>query len=372
MAASRLAAPRLVGLLAAHFAATDHARVDRLRRLLQSVGEQTHRAPLLVSWSAEDEEDSSSLAGAPGTVAARASAILQEFEEAGIVHAMPRLRGHRAQFQHYSRLRKVIGRHVRSGQEPFIFFSDDDDIWHPRRAESYLEAARQHPHADVLASRVQLSPGFGPRLPTDATVREVSQLHESGHLNVAISSERPEGHPFRTATGEYFDIAAAWTVFDTFFQHHNERVFANRFADIRFRTYALTWPNGVQRFLPRGVSESGEMEPGAAWMYCYDRTVQGYVTPPSEEDLRYVCEDLPDPRQIAGMRQTLDCVLFQLAPTEGPLRISERVFAESLLGMLNEHGRAVVAMALDRCRLHGVQVGADPGARAPLEADAAR
>merc|ERR1740121_2016631 len=97
-----------------------------------------------------------------------------------------------------------------------------------------------------------------------------------------------------------------------------------------------------------------------------------FNAPPREEDLRYVCEDLPDPRQIAGMRQTLDCVLFQLTPTEGPFRISEREFAENLLGMLNEHGRAVVAMALDRCRLHGVQVGGDPGGPVPLEVGAAR
>ena len=33
---------------------------------------------------------------------------------------------------------------------------------------------------------------------------------------------------------------------------------------------------------------------------------------------------------------------------------------------------AVVAMALDRCRLHGVQVGGDPGGPVPLEVDAAR
>lgn len=341
-------APRLVGLLAAHFAASDHGRVHRLRRLLRSVEEQTHRTPLLVSWSAEDEGE-----------AERASAVFQEFEGSGTVHALPQLRGRRAQFQHYGRLRKTMGRHVRPGQAPLVLFSDDDDVWHPRRAEVYLEAARQHPGAEVLQSRVHLSPGLGPRLPPTATASEVTRLQESGRLRVAVCPERSEGGLFGTATGEYFDIAVAWNVFDSFFQHHNDRVLANTFADIRFRTVALKWPSGVRRFLPRGVGDHGELDAGAAWMYYYDRTTQPYTTPPSEEDLQYVCEELPDPRRIAGMRQTLDCVLFQLAPTEGPLRISERDFAESLVGLLVEQGPAVVSMALDRCRLHGVQVGSN-------------
>mmetsp|Transcript_6527 Transcript_6527/g.11494 ORF Transcript_6527/g.11494 Transcript_6527/m.11494 type:complete len:87 (-) Transcript_6527:31-291(-) len=81
-----------------------------------------------------------------------------------------------------------------------------------------------------------------------------------------------------------------------------------------------------------------------------------YSTPPGEEDLEYVSEELPDPKRIAGLRQTLDCVLFQLAPTTGPLEITEHEFAQSLVGTLNEVTPASVAMALDRCRKHGVKV----------------
>jgi len=146
----------------------------------------------------------------------------------------------------------------------------------------------------------------------------------------------------------------AFSVFDRFFRVHNDAVIRNPFADIRFRTFLLTWPGGVHRFMPGGP---GGPESERPWMYHYDRPTEPYTTPPGEEDLQYVCEELPDPRRIAGMRQTLDCILFQLAPTQGPFRISEQDFAERLVGMLINQGPATVAMALDRCRLHGVEVG---------------
>ncbi|CAE8630415.1 unnamed protein product, partial [Polarella glacialis] len=133
-------APRLIGLLAAHFAASDHARVDRLRRLLGSVQEQTHRVPLLMSWSAEDSDGLQDGAGA------RAQEVLAEFEASGVVHAMPRLRGRRSQFQHYARLRETLRRNIRTPDEkPWVMFSDDDDLWHPRRAEEYLIAIQERP-----------------------------------------------------------------------------------------------------------------------------------------------------------------------------------------------------------------------------------
>lgn len=342
--------PRLIGLLAAHFAASDQVRVDRLRRVLQSVEEQTYRVPLLVSWSAEDEE-------AEAPVAAQAKAVLKEFEAAGTVHAMPRLRGRYAQFQHYARLQQTLRRHVRPGEKPWVFFSDDDDIWHPRRAEEYLTAIEDRPEVEVVHSRLHLSPGLSPRLPVEATASDVTRLQREGSLRLSVSPEHPQPGLFGTATGEYFDSSVAFNVFDAFFCMHNDAVFRNKFADIRFRTFTLKWPGGVYRFLPRGDGHEGADLERLPWMYFYDRTTEPYTTPPSEEDLRYMCDELPDVRRIAGMRQTMDCVMFQLAPTQGPLRISEQDFARQLVGMLVEQGPATVAMALDRCRMHGIEVG---------------
>jgi len=353
-AASR---PRLIGLLAAHFAAHDHVRVERLRRLLQSVEGQTHRVPVLVSWSAEDANGGAS--GAPGPVASQAKAVFQEFEASGVIRTMPRLRGRHAQFEHYARLEETLRRHVVPGQEPWLFFSDDDDIWHPQRAEEYLREAAEHSaDADVMASRTHISPGLGPRLPVTATAADVSTMQAEGRLRLSVGSERPEGGLFGSSTGEYFDLAMAFGVFAAFFRRHNRNVIRNPFADIRFRTCGLKWRGGVHRFLPGG---SGVAETEGPWMYHYDRPTEPYTTPPTEEDLQYVCDALPDPKRIAGMRQTLDCVLFQLAPTEGPLRISQEDFSERLVGMLVDQGPATVQMALHRCQLHGVEVGDGDG-----------
>merc|ERR1711904_456011 len=123
-------------------------------------------------------------------------------------------------------------------------------------------------------------------------------------------------------------------------------------GDIRFRTFGLNWPGGVERFLPR-ASEcyTGEAErvPSTStdrpWMYFYDRPTAPYTTPASDEDSKYLCTDLPDVDRIAGMRQTLDCILFQLTPVSGPLQISEKDFAQNLVGMLIDQGPATVAMA---------------------------
>eukprot|EP00928_Gymnodinium_smaydae_P007563 TRINITY_DN12710_c0_g1_i2.p1 TRINITY_DN12710_c0_g1~~TRINITY_DN12710_c0_g1_i2.p1 ORF type:complete len:355 (+),score=66.69 TRINITY_DN12710_c0_g1_i2:69-1133(+) len=353
--AERLASPprRLIGLLAAHFSAADEGRVERLRRLLVSVGEQTHRVPLLASWSADLDRDATN-------VAARAERIFQEFSRAGVVRALPRPpQGRLAQFEHYRRLNNVLQQHAvalgRSAPEelePLLLFSDDDDIWHPRRAEEYLMAAAEQPSSPVLASRVHASPGLCPRLPAAATAADVSRGLERGELRLAVAAERAEPGLFGTATGEYFDAAASASVLADFFRTHNDRVAANPFADIRFRTFMLK-QRGVHRFLP---------DTQRSWMYFYDRPTEPYTTSPTEEDHRYLCPELPDLERIAGMRQTLDCVLFQLVPTEGPLRISEREFAEQLVGILVEQGRATVRMALDRCQLHGVSVLADDNA----------
>mmetsp|Transcript_24848 Transcript_24848/g.82793 ORF Transcript_24848/g.82793 Transcript_24848/m.82793 type:complete len:372 (+) Transcript_24848:68-1183(+) len=357
MAPSRVA-PRLIGLLAAHFAAQDHGRVDRLRRLLHSVEGQTRRVPLLVSWSAEDAPAAAEDIGRQ-SVAERAAAVFGEFEELGVVYAMPRLRGRSSQFEHYSRLQQTMARHVKADRQPLVFFTDDDDIWHPQRAEEYLAAATQHPEAEVLACRMHISPGLAPRLPPDASAQEVSRRQAAGEFRVTLCDEKPSEGLFGTATGEYFDIAVAWQVFESFFRRHNEAVIGNCFADIRFRTFLLRWPGCIHRFLPHGYSDDGQDE--APWMYFYDRPTEAYTTPTTEEDLRYVCDDLPDVERISGIRQTLDCVLFQLAPTRPPLQITDLQFAQKLVGILRDQNRGTVLMALDRCRIHGVQVvgGAD-------------
>lgn len=349
------AAPQLVGLLATHIGPRDQSRVDRLRRLLRSVQGQTRRVPLLVSWSADDTASGSPPSAAiGGSAAERAAALLSEHERLGVVQTLPRWRGRLTQFEHYARLRDVVARQVQAGREPLLLFTDDDDIWHPQRAEEYLAAAQAAPEAAVLHSRVHLSPGLGARLSLSTSAADVTRLLAGGQLRRCVSSEAPSAGVFGTAMGEYFDLAVHWIVFDTFFRWHNERVLRNLFADIRFRTFALKWSKGVHHFLPRQYGDgNGDSVP---WMYYYDRTTEPYTCPATEEDNQYITDELPRPERIAGIRQTLDCVLFQLAPVQPPFRITDVQFAQQLVGILVEQTPSTVRMALDRCQLHGVEV----------------
>ena len=121
-----------------------------------------------------------------------------------------------------------------------------------------------------------------------------------------------------------------------------------------------------------------------------------YSTPPGEEDLQYVSTELPDPkclggesrltrslitlrsllggpknaativkrlhihfqisllqtlRRIAGMRQTLDCVLFQLTPTKGPLEQASASFLQLtwFLGSFPEFDTTPLQPSNDLC-----------------------
>jgi len=341
--------PRFINLLAAHFASGDLDRVERLRRLLRSVEGQTTRVPLLMSWSADEAH------GAAGSAASRVRSVLTEFEQRGVLRALPRPARRLKQFQHYARLHTALRRHFPQsssfGDTPFLLFSDDDDIWHPQRVEAYSTAQASQPSAEVLVSRLHSSPGLSPSLPVSTSAAEVTKLQAEGKLRMTTMEESPSEGLFGSSAGEYFDIAVSLGVFDSFFAGHNAAVLANTFADIRFRSFALKWPHGTHRFLPRPTA--GGEEP---WMYHYDRPLMPYTSAPTEEDLHYLCDALPDPRRIAGLRQTLDCVLFQLAPTQGPLQLAEEDFREKLVGILAEQTAATEAMALDRCRLHGVEV----------------
>merc|ERR1719230_1496164 len=101
---------------------------------------------------------------------------------------MPRLHGRRGQFEHYMRLSNAIERHVKPGErDPLVVFSDDDDLWHPQRAEEYFIAAQDHPDAQVLTSRVHASPGLSPRLSESASSKDATQRLLDGQYRIAVA-----------------------------------------------------------------------------------------------------------------------------------------------------------------------------------------
>lgn len=324
---------RLVGLLASHFTATDAPRVERLCRLLRSVEEQTVKAPLLVSWSADGLD----------SVFNQAKAVFHEFERKGVIVSLPGVSRRRSQFQHYSRLSGLLQRHMDTGPVPWVTFSDDDDVWHPRRNEEYAHAITST-GAAVVMSRVHISPGFSPRLSVEGTSETISQLDSMGALHRSVAEEEEGVGIFGSTTGEYFDLAVSCRVLQDFFSRHSDAIFVNTFADIRFRTFCLKWP-GCFRFLPR--VQRGK----PIWMYYYDRPTSAYTTPASEEDDEYLCAELADRERIAGLRQTIDCLLFQFASVDNT--ITKEKF-ETIIGMLVNQGPAVREMALHRCEKHHI------------------
>jgi len=361
--------PRFVALMGMHVQGGDQHRVGKLPRLLSSVERQTHRCPFLVSWSAESAADDDCSGGGkdpPQQHRLSVKSILSSCQSRGVLFALPPASvssasasafasvssassgAKRSQFQHYRRLWDLLrGGEASLLQRTFLVFSDDDDLWHRDRLDAFLAAAQERPEAEVLACRRHLSQGFQADVPLDASDEVVSRMLERGELLEHTASEEIGPGLFGSSMGEYFDLAVHWTVFDAFFRRHNDAVFENPFCDIRFRTFALRWPGHVYRFLP-SRSEN--------WMYFYDRPVMPYISPPNDADKKYLSADLPDISKIAGIRQTLDCVLFQLVPVEPPFRISAKQFAQELVGILRDQSPASVAIALDRCKLHGVEV----------------
>ena len=134
----------LVALLASHV--SNGTRLNYLGRCLRSIMEQTELPRMVVvGLSCTDD------------IRAKVRKLMhtakKDFEAAGgelhFVFSEARL----AQFEHYRATLPHLA--AFDGQSTWVIFGDDDDIWHPRRAESYAAAAREASGATVaMASPV--------------------------------------------------------------------------------------------------------------------------------------------------------------------------------------------------------------------------
>ena len=111
----------MIALCASHVESNDYTRLEKLRKMLDSVSIQTVQIELYMSVTGLDDQ------------------IVKELQlrYAPWLHITKREEDKLSQFQHYKLLCNEVSRLFDSSI--WCMFTDDDDEWHARRAESYLE-----------------------------------------------------------------------------------------------------------------------------------------------------------------------------------------------------------------------------------------
>jgi len=266
---------RIVALLASHVGS--HQRLESLRRCLKSVEAQTERhARFLVSTSTDKDLAEAVVDAVEG------STCVDEHRDQGC-QPLP-------QFEHYRRLRDVIREREEQLEDVWVFFSDDDDLWHPGRTAAFaaaVESVRRHVqrHIQAVCSCVHLRPSHpGLRFATAADVAPILQQMVNG----------PQVHG-----SEHVDLCVRFSTFSAFFEEHSLRIIRHTLADVRFSYFVrhygelprravslaghvrdqstlvteedITDPErtvgALKVFLPEIVCK----ESGLNWMYLYDK-----------------------------------------------------------------------------------------------------
>lgn len=202
--------PKLIALLASHV--DSEARLASLRRCLESVDAQTERpVRFLVSTSTSPRFAEAAVAIVEG------SACVDEHVHQGSV-SLP-------QFEHYRRLRDIVREREEYLEDVWVFFTDDDDLWHPDRCSSFLAAVESvhrqvQRHVQAVCSCVHLRPPNSDLLCRNAA--EVTQV-----LSEMINGSQAFG-------AEHIDLCVRYSTFSAFFEEHCTRVVRHVLADVRF------------------------------------------------------------------------------------------------------------------------------------------
>lgn len=198
------------------------------------------------------------------------------------------------QFQHVrAGLRHGVA-HLRTLQctgSPWVVFSDDDDVWHPRRVAEFVHAIRSCRLVDGVGSFVTMcranvrAPELGQKPVPDALMprkaKEVATflkgrgvLHQSEVPNEAWAQTlRAAGDEADLLlipwdlTMEYFDYCPRLRVVTEFFDETGDPVLEHRFCDLRFCEFLQTYPcMGREAGLEVRFFEPQQRD---CWMYFY-------------------------------------------------------------------------------------------------------
>ena len=233
----------VAGLIAVHISSAE--RIAQCRGMLRSVAAQEIKpVPLVLSWSADD---------------AHAAAFQDMLDSvgAGLPHFNPvAQKGKHSQFEHYElaarELRRLVGDGSKNGSLCFAIFSDDDDIWHPRRAGTFLMAVTDRAKAaptDAILCLTTCRPD-AEHARSAREPRDVDALIRRRHAEVHASDGR--GH-------EFFQFAVELGLLEAFFAFESRAVLASPYCDLRFSKFLLNVTPDAPAF----------KAPETNWMYFY-------------------------------------------------------------------------------------------------------
>jgi hypothetical protein len=209
----------MIALCASHVESNDYTRLEKLKKMLDSVSLQTVQIELYMSVTGLDDQ------------------IVKELQvrHAPWLHLTKRKEGKLSQFQHYNLLCNEVSRLFDSST--WCMFTDDDDEWHVRRVESYLEHIESNERNRIIRDNRSI------------VVCRNGRMH-NGHM-----LEQPI---------EYFEYVTKLYEFQGFFA-----ILRSRPDMLRLRACDLIWRNVIVAFdCTRLHSISSFDKPGdVPWLY---------------------------------------------------------------------------------------------------------
>jgi len=246
---------RLLCLLASHISSAE--RLERFSETLASVALQAPYGPpeLVISWSATSPELRDEAKALLATVNFAKVRILEQKEQL-------------SQFQHIRTC--LFEATAKSPQGGFwVFFSDDDDLWHPARYSEYLQIV-DAAHADAATWAVASRTHAKPSRARASCPEEVDVLLRQGPSTCMLTDAKPyinaggadPGPAHLAHFPEYFDFALRAERLADFMRWTPAKILANRFCDRRLANQLLSedYAGRVRWFKPKG------------WLYFYSRT----------------------------------------------------------------------------------------------------
>lgn len=322
---------RVVALFASHIGSP--SKLAALERCLRSVEAQIVQPVRFVLSTSAD----AGLADAVAVLAQGSPCVDEHLAHSP--QGLPR-------FEHYRRLRDVVREREQRLEDVWVFFSDDDAIWHPYRCGAITAAVervrrRVQRHVQAVCSCIHVRPRQGGR-----TINCAADVSEA--LADMVNGSRDYG-------SESAHLCVRFSAFSAFFEEHCANVVRHALADVRFCQYvrhygkiparahagggtviaeAILEPGStagsVEEFLP----EKQEGPPNYNWMYFYDKVrdeavhsaaldASVQVIHPDDgwylSDLAGMCSDgaKPEPDDCllaacAALRQRVDFELFRL------------------------------------------------------------
>eukprot|EP00746_Dinoflagellata_sp_MGD_P120526 gnl/MRDRNA2_/MRDRNA2_56014_c0_seq3.p1 gnl/MRDRNA2_/MRDRNA2_56014_c0~~gnl/MRDRNA2_/MRDRNA2_56014_c0_seq3.p1 ORF type:complete len:348 (+),score=65.03 gnl/MRDRNA2_/MRDRNA2_56014_c0_seq3:248-1291(+) len=248
--------PWIAALIASHIETEE--RLVRFEHALNSVVHQTDVPDeVMVSYSAGSAEMLRRVRSLLESVSLKMPKSIHVFQE----QAEPR-----SQCMHLSLLVSLLPTGP-AASRTWVFFGDDDDLWHPMRTNGYRAEAKEAQSQidiDAVVSAVKCRPNplHAPES-APSTVKEVDSLLASKTALVTDIREQDAYNLESFGQPEFFDFLVRASMLRQFFDETPEVVVQHRFCDLRLRTFLAERP--VRLLEP----------PPGVWQYYYGQDARG-------------------------------------------------------------------------------------------------